>query len=104
MGKQGAFAAFRPTWHVLQRGLGYRGSIAAWCSQETLTSCTASTRIRKLAWVRCACCRGTARCPYVRPRTILFLRYLRQTGLDSSDSARTAAADFRIRVQVTIVA
>jgi hypothetical protein len=29
----------------------------------------------------------------------LFLRYLGQTGRESSDSARTAAAKFRIRVQ-----
>jgi histidinol phosphatase-like enzyme len=38
-------------------------------------------------------------CPYARPRTILFLRYLRQTGIESSDSARTVAVDFGIRVQ-----
>ncbi len=38
-------------------------------------------------------------CPYARPRTILFLRYVRRTGIESSDSARTVAANFGIRVE-----
>jgi len=41
----------------------------------------------------------TALCPYARPRTILLLRYVRRTGIESGDSARTGAANFRIRVE-----
>jgi hypothetical protein len=37
-------------------------------------------------------------CPYARPHATLFLRHLRRRGLEPSDSARTAAANFRIRV------
>jgi hypothetical protein len=40
--------------------------------------------------------------PLRRARTILFLQHLRQTGIESSDSARTAATNFRIRVQYHI--